>query len=96
MGKHKKIQWGDVPLGQKSDEELSRELGVSRTTVCRNRQKRGIPPHRWTPSGIHWDDERLGQRPDREIAKEKGVTAQAVIQARVRRGIPSYGSKPKP
>ncbi len=44
-----KVDWDTVPLGEKSDGALARELGCSVYTVRSQRKKRGIEP--CTPHG---------------------------------------------
>jgi hypothetical protein len=38
------IDWDNVDLGNKSDEKIAKELGISKSVVFRQRQKRKIPP----------------------------------------------------
>ena len=79
----KDIDWGSVSLGERSDADIARELGCTRSAVQRVRTRLEIPPFDpWAGAG-------LGERPDSEIAKERGVNRSAVCMARQARGIPA-------
>ena len=105
MGKG--IDWDKEPLGIEADASIARRLGVRRSSVRGQREKRGLPSpvcagvHR----GIKWDEQPLGTVPDCELARRLGVSQQAVSSARRHRGIAAapYGAttnhggrKPRP
>ena len=83
------IDWDDQPLGEVSDAELARELGVSAPTVARHRRKRNIKP----ATIIQWDQEPLGQVPDKMLALMLNCHISTVIAARNQRDIPPFVPK---
>lgn len=85
------IDWDSQPLGEVSDEEIARRLGVGSSTVGRKRQERGIPPLREDKAskGTDYSNVPLGRIPDAEIAEALGLDARSVADARKRRGIPA-------
>ena len=87
------IDWDSQPLGEISDAEIARRLGVSQPSVYEQRTKRGIPPAvpQGSVSNIDWSSVALGERTDAEIAAEVGVTRQAVAYQRRKRGIAPRG-----
>lgn len=91
---HKGIDWDSVPLGEKSDLALARELGVAPQVVWQARTRRGIPAvnadARRQLQEIDWDALRLGQRPDSVIAREIGLSRRTVCAERRKRGIPAF------
>lgn len=86
-----KTDWkaNEHQLGQKTDTDLARELGVSPATVSAVRKRRGIPPFVPPTIGdaINWDAVDLGDRNDPKIADELGVHPAIVAKARRARGI---------
>jgi hypothetical protein len=92
---HKGIDWDKQPLGQMSDQDLAKRLGVFFTAVHKQRRKRGIPsfaeqndlPQTWV---ISWGASPLGQMADAALAKQLGVGAGTVRKHRIRLGIPAF------
>jgi hypothetical protein len=92
------INWDEQPLGEISDNELSKRLGVSNVAVGKARRRRKIPPfnskgrHRsqGQRAGINWDEQPLGQKPDADIAQRLGVDPSSVRAARRKKGIAAY------
>ena len=87
------IVWETQPLGQKSDGQLARELGVDQSTVTKARQRLGVEAFQTRPA-INWRRCGLGQRSDATIAEEIGVSRETVRRNRVQRGIPSIKGPP--
>jgi len=95
------IQWDKQPLGQMTDAQLAKQIGVTPIAVFLARRKRDIPAFtrqqssgkssgRGIQKGIQWDKQPLGQMSDPRLAKQLGVTHKAVCQARRVRNIPSF------
>lgn len=94
------INWDEQPLGKISDEELAKNLGISKNTVLRQRKKRGVvpfgKPH--IKANVDWDAQPLGEVPDAVLAQRLGLVevygeynARAIIgRHRRKRGIPSF------
>lgn len=79
-------------LGQVSDHEVARLLGLCATTVRLKRVKLGIPPFQERPEPIAWTPERLarlGRCPDSQLAEEFGISTAAVLRKRTQLGIPA-------
>lgn len=97
MGEWKRVNWDKQPLGMKSDAEIARKLGITRSRVKKAREERDIKPakrsRRYIQKGIDWDKEPLGDVPDKNLAIKHGVATVTVIMARKRRGIPSFSEK---
>ncbi len=79
-------------LGTAADEEIARQLGVTKTSVTQRRQRLGIAAfgesraeksHRWTKQQLSW----LGKLPDSVIAERLGVTPPTVAWKRRLLGI---------
>lgn len=89
-----KADWDNVPLGEKSDKELSEELNVSGSTVQAQRSARGIPPkyHPFMACNFDWDNIPLGHALDSEIARYYGCCTSSVSKARNKREIPRYST----
>jgi hypothetical protein len=85
------IDWDDEPLGDITDAEIAKELGVTVQSVLRARKKRGIPPtrERRNPLDVDWDAQPLGKESDVVIANRLGVDPTTVGKARRDRGITS-------
>jgi hypothetical protein len=80
-------------LGQLSDSQLGKMIGVNRKSVLRKRKKLGIKSigqtqlfHPWTKEEIAL----LGTLGDRAIAEQIGINQQSVAIKRVRLGISSF------
>jgi hypothetical protein len=90
------IPWNELPLGQKPDAEIAREIGCSGPTVSKARKRLGIPAfgvaatRKTGKKGTDWDEQPLGQMPDAELARRLGVDHTTVTGARRRRGIKAY------
>lgn len=79
-------------LGTAPDTEIAEQLGLTPSTVTRQRHRRGIEPFRTKQSGRYlWDSPEnvamLGSFTDKEIARKLGVRVASVQAARARRGI---------
>ncbi len=87
-----KIDWKELPLGQVSDADLAKELGVNPSVVLYNRRKLGISPYSGgtTPKKIDWRLVPLGQASDCELAKQLNCSDTAVLRARHRNNISAY------
>ncbi len=83
------IDWSAQPLGQCSDAELGRRLGVTREAVRQARQRRGVSVY-VAPEPV-WHRE-LGQRSDTDIARDHGLAVPRVYQTRYRLGIERFPS----
>lgn len=89
------IDWEAQPLGQISDPELGRRLGVTGAAVKYQRDQRGIPP--WRPTRAKCDPDVFtaeldGTASDREIAESHGLTSAQVAAARRKMGrMPKRG-----
>lgn len=82
------IDWDNQPIGEVTDAELARRLGVTREAVYDARTRRAISA---VPrSSVDWDQVRFGEEPDGRLARALGVSRQAVRQQRLKRGIPPY------
>ena len=90
----KGIDWDKQPLGEKSDAEIARELGVNNGCVTAARRFRRIPAFTGTnpndPKGIDWDKQPLGLVSDAVLARKCGVNQSVVYKARKRRNIPPF------
>lgn len=84
------IDWDNVPLGEKSDRAIAKELGCTPVAVRFQRKKRGITFFGYVGPQIDWSQIPLGEKSDIEIAKELGCTSAAVGQQRNKRGICRY------
>ena len=84
----KKIDWNQQPLGQTSDNDLAKRLGVRATRVGAARRRRKIPAHKTLRAPLD-ASHGLGFLPDTEIARRTGQTPFLVRQARLRLGIPA-------
>lgn len=91
----KNIDWDNEPLGEITDYELAKQLGVSRPAVRGARHRRNIPVFdpKNEPKNIDWDSVPLGEYIDKTIAHILNVNRRTVARARTRRGIPSYRSQ---
>ncbi len=85
-------------LGKFSDDEVGRRIGYSRTNVCSERVRRGIPPfaprsapHAWTAR----EAALLGTASDAAVAAELGVSRSVVTMKRRVLGIPPFNSPPR-
>jgi hypothetical protein len=85
VGKSRR-DWSKIPLGEKPDSVISRELGIPIGTIGGARRRLGIPRY----AGTNWDEIPLGQMSDREIANKHNLTVAAVGAARRKRGIPLF------
>src|SRR3990167_4450763 len=92
----KGIDWDAQPLGQVSDAEVARRLGVYPPVVGGARRRRGIPAYRGptdrSPRGIDWDAQPLGKMTDGDLAARLGVHPSTPTNQRKKRGIPPYVS----
>jgi len=86
--KRKYVDWDVQPLGEVSDSELARKLGVDRSTVSSARRNRGIATNRQYKK-IDWTQEPLGKIPDSDVARALGVSQSRVTRARNSLGIPA-------
>ncbi len=86
------IPWETLPLGEYTDAEIARELGVSHSTVRLARVALGIPVH-VPPPRADWDSMPFGQVPDRQIAEHLGLAIWIVRAERRRRGIAAFDSE---
>jgi Trp operon repressor len=92
----KDIVWDEqLLLGKVPDRVIAEKLGVSVTTVCLARTRRGIPAFKdprsnTSKKNIVWDKQPLGRVSDRVIADKLGVSVSSVCLARTRRGIPAF------
>ena len=87
----RRIHWAQVGLGQRRDEEIGNELGVSPKLVAAMRRRFGIKSFRQATFDalIDWDTEPLGKVTDRSLAELLGVPVDTVLRARQARGIPA-------
>lgn len=92
VGIHKGIAWDDVPLGQRSDGVLARELGVSRASVYAARRARGIPTYK--SQCLLRAEPMLGQASDDEVGRRFDLSAKTVATRRRELGIAPYRSPP--
>lgn len=96
-GSKPRIEWNKQPLGEMSDGQIARLLGVSRNAVISARVRRGIAAckqyRRNRPRQIDWSAQPLGSVPDHEIAKAVGCSNSSVSLARKRLGIEPYTDK---
>lgn len=96
------INWEAQPLGEVSDEEVGRRLGVSASKVGYHRKVLGIEAYRPSTeelaargrmgsrrSEIDWSSQPLGKESDRQIALRLGVSSSMVRKVRLSRGIPA-------
>ena len=79
------VDWNGVPFGQKSDNALAKELGLSLAMVNAERRRRQIAPFRVRRYEIDWRGVPLGKKSDAEIALQLGVSRQVVSAERKRR-----------
>lgn len=81
-------------LGHVSDTEISKRLGIKRSSVSRMRQYLSIEPAKSVPSNKWIPDENaitlFGTKPDRDVALSLGVDLAQVAKARLRLGIKSF------
>lgn len=84
---HRGIEWDNVPLGQKPDTVLARELGVTNQVVWEARSRRGIARFGGARTQIDWSSLPLGEQPDRAVARQVGVSRRTVAYHRARLGI---------
>jgi hypothetical protein len=87
-----KVDWDTVEdLGQTTDIEIAKRLGVSSYKVRTERRARGIPRCKPPKSeGYDWDSLPLGEVSDADIARKYGLKPTSIGTARRRRGIPSF------
>lgn len=88
-----KYDWDNIPLGQKSDGAIAKEMGIPRPSVRAARLRAGLPPFErpeHDSERFDWDSLPLGEKSDADIAREYGIKAGSVGGARRRRGIPSF------
>jgi len=83
----KGIDWDSISLGQSSDYEIARRLGVTPHAVFVQRRKRNIPSYK--PPQVDWDRLPFGMVFDKEIAGLFGLNKQRVFEERKKRGIRS-------
>ena len=84
------IEWSALPLGQVSDRELARRLGVPHDRVRTARTSLGIPAFgKYAAKAplIDWDAQPLGKIPDESLARLLGVSQPTVTRHRIKRGI---------
>lgn len=84
-------------LGAASDEDIARELGISLTSVSRERRRRGIATFRPRRSDFEWTDRALrllGAASDHEVAAELGISYSIVNRKRRILGISSFHPPP--
>ncbi len=81
------IDWSIQPLGEMTDAEIARQLGVSRERVRQVRAREGIP--KYVEPEPEWMAE-LGTRSDPDIAEDYGVSVFVVGGYRERYGVPGY------
>lgn len=87
------IDWTTVDFENKSDGQISRELGVTRQSCRVQRKRLGYKPFASVHKGIDWDKQPLGIETDIAIAKKLGVSQATVSYARNIRGIPIAPSR---
>ena len=86
---HRGIDWDSQPLGEQTDEEIGRRLGVDHSAVAAARRVRGVS--RFPSREVDWDRvDDLGLTWDTVIAAREGVGLGAVAAARRRRGVSRY------
>ena len=94
----KGIDWDDLPdglrLGEMSDEDLARKLGVAAQGVGRQRRKRKIPVYVDVPD-VDWSDKPLGKLSDADLAAQLWVHTATVYAARTRRGVSAFAKAKK-
>jgi len=97
-----KHDWDKIPLGTRTDSELSREYKIPVGTIRAARTKRGIPRFerpRLDHEFFNWEHIEFGTMSDADLAIKHGVKASSLGNARRRRGIPSFvedgGTPPK-
>lgn len=92
-----RIDWDSVEDWARSDRQIARELGCTRSAVAAARRRRGEEPtpDPRAPRGIDWDSVELGAVPDAELARRLDVAPTAVGAARRRRGIPPCKPSPR-
>ena len=89
------IEWSALPLGQVSDRELARRLGVPHDRVRTARTSLGIPAFgKYAAKAplIDWDAQPLGKIGDAALARRLGVGVKLVWEQRTQRGIPAFGN----
>lgn len=94
MSKKTKIAWESLPLGEMSDVDLARQLGISARTVSfwrrrLNISKRSLSLKRDT---IDWDNQPLGKMSDKALGFLLGVSYNIVNSERTKRGIATFRS----
>jgi hypothetical protein len=89
MAGPKNINWDEQPLGEMSDRDLAKKIGVHPSLVSRIRKKRNIQVY----ARINWDKQPLGLITDSELGEKLGVTRQQVCWARRRRNIEYFNNK---
>ena len=81
------VDWSIQPLGEMTDAEIARQLGVSRERVRQIRARAGIPKYVEPPA--QWEAQ-LGTRSDPDIAADYGVPVSLVSSRRKTHGILGY------
>ncbi len=81
------VNWDKQPLGEVTDAEIGRRVGVSRERVRQVRSARGIAAVPRNTELINWRRVSLGKRPDQEISDELGICVSAVRSRRIDAGI---------
>jgi superfamily II DNA or RNA helicase len=93
----KGIDWDSQPLGQISDAQLAKRIGISRAVVSAQRQKRGIPAFVARPRPqVDWNNIDLAGRSTTQLAKDLGVSRWSVERARDSMGVPTPFPKMPP
>jgi biotin operon repressor len=78
--------WGQQPLGQMSDGQIARVLGMSQSTVTKARQRLGIPSFQaHTPTD--WLNLPWGEKSDADIAATLGISRQTIQRKRTQLGF---------
>lgn len=95
MAKKSYIDWDSVGLGEQTDSEIAKKLGVDPFVIFKEREKRGIPAHRKWRKRKSYDDIDFGKKTDAELAKESGLSRERVRQVRTSLGIKSFYKQKK-
>ncbi len=93
MANKDKYDWDNIPLGTKTDSDLSKEFGIHHATIRHARVRRGIPTYKKSKlehERFDWTGAAFGTKSDVDIAHELGVKPTSVGSARRRRGIPAF------
>jgi hypothetical protein len=88
-----RYDWDKIPLGQKPDADIARELGCSNQLVWENRRLRGIESFTVKRPKEFWDEQPLGKVSDEMLALMLDCTVNSVRAARLKRDIPPYGKR---